>query len=436
MSESISCGYSPCSNESMHFCPGSTSQKFFCERHKTLHIESGATGRLVFSVRKPLMHSEIESISEFLQATSRACYSEVSQYIQKRNAQIQPLLKRMREIEASTRVKINHCQEKFTKLKIELKNILNSQTIVCTPQNLWSCKLIECFGETEISLNTTLCVLADFSSSPEIAEALYLQGNSYFAIKSYDLAINYHSRALAMRQKLNDHSLLTVHSMFSLGYVFYNVEDIPSALTLYLDGLELYKKVGANSPIKGSLLTNIGLAYFHLKDFDSAEKYACEACEFDQLFYGPSHPESATSLLNLANVLILKGETQNALEMYELCLEIKREAFGDEHNEVASILHNLGLIYREKGQMIKAGEYLNKCLEIREKLPGQPDIFKSYIAIAKNYRLQGQIFLSQRMLKDAWDKLMSGDYPYKENTKKLINELMNLDHDRFSDIPS
>lgn len=278
-------------------------------------------------------------------------------------------------------------------------------------------------------LNTTLCVLADSSSSPEIAEALYQQGNFYFTAKSYDLAVRYHSQALAMRQKLNDHSLLTVHSMFLLGCVFHSIENIPSALPLYLDGLELYKEVGANSPIKGSLLTNIGLAYFHLKDFDSAEQYACEACEFDQLFYGPSHTESATSLLNLANVLTLKRETQRALEMYELCLEIKRETLGYEHNEIASILHNLGLMYREEGQVIKAGEYLNKSLAIREKLPGQPDIFKSYIAIAKNYSLQGQTLLAQRILTEARGKLMSGDHPYKENTKKLIDQLMNPGHD-------
>lgn len=136
MSKSTSCEHYTCSNESSYFYLGSASPSFFCEEHKTLHIESGAAEELLLPIRKTLIDSEITCISEFLQATFQVCSSQVSQYIRKRNAQMQPLLKKMREIEASTIAKINYCQEKFRKLQIELKNILNSQTIACTPQNL------------------------------------------------------------------------------------------------------------------------------------------------------------------------------------------------------------------------------------------------------------------------------------------------------------
>jgi tetratricopeptide (TPR) repeat protein len=69
---------------------------------------------------------------------------------------------------------------------------------------------------------------------------------------------------------------------------------------------------------------------------------------------GPEHPDTATSLNNLAGLYLEQGRYEEAEPLYERALEIRERVLGPEHPDTAMILNNLAELYREQGRYEEA----------------------------------------------------------------------------------
>lgn len=63
---------------------------------------------------------------------------------------------------------------------------------------------------------------------------------------------------------------------------------------------------------------------------------------------GPNHPDVAEACSNLAILYNQKGETSQALPLYERALKIYEKHFGPEHPEVAHTLTDLAVLHLEQ----------------------------------------------------------------------------------------
>jgi tetratricopeptide (TPR) repeat protein len=85
---------------------------------------------------------------------------------------------------------------------------------------------------------------------------------------------------------------------------------------------------------------------------------------------GPTHPDVASSLVNLGVLHWDLGDFAKALSLSKEALAMDEAIFGPEHPEVASDLTNVAKLLEEMGNWIEARAHLERALAILEKTLG------------------------------------------------------------------
>jgi len=86
---------------------------------------------------------------------------------------------------------------------------------------------------------------------------------------------------------------------------------------------------------------------------------------------GEEHPDTATSLNNLASVYDWMGRYVEAERLYRQALKTRKQVLGKEHQDTADTFNNLGLLYWHMGKYGKAEPLLREALDIRKEILGE-----------------------------------------------------------------
>ena len=74
---------------------------------------------------------------------------------------------------------------------------------------------------------------------------------------------------------------------------------------------------------------------------DEAEQLFREGLEQCQAKMGPEHPQSLSSMGNLAGLLKEKGDLEEAETLFRQSLEHRRKQLGETHPDTLASMHNL-----------------------------------------------------------------------------------------------
>jgi tetratricopeptide (TPR) repeat protein len=107
---------------------------------------------------------------------------------------------------------------------------------------------------------------------------------------------------------------------------------------------------------------------------------------------GEVHPDTATSLNNLAFLYYSMGRYAEAEPLYVRSLQIREQQLGADHPDTASSLNNLALLYYSMGRYAEAEPLLMRSLQIREQQLGadHPDTASSLNNLALLYKSMGR----------------------------------------------
>jgi hypothetical protein len=78
------------------------------------------------------------------------------------------------------------------------------------------------------------------------------------------------------------------------------------------------------------------------------------ASEISAEILGDDHPDTLTTMNNLAATYRAQGRTGDAASMHEQVLEKSRRILGDDHPDTLTTMNNLALTYRAQGRMAEA----------------------------------------------------------------------------------
>jgi tetratricopeptide (TPR) repeat protein len=138
------------------------------------------------------------------------------------------------------------------------------------------------------------------------------------------------------------------------------------------------------------LLELLGRCEKRFARFDNA-LYLFQKCLDIQLkTIGGEHPDLATSYYYIGSTWDSKGEYNKALEFYQKCLDIELKTMGGEHPSVATSYNAIGGVWESKGEYDKALEFYQKCLDIELKTLGG-----EHPSVATTYNNFGVICLSK-----------------------------------------
>ena len=77
---------------------------------------------------------------------------------------------------------------------------------------------------------------------------------------------------------------------------------------------------------------------------------------------GEDNPDTIDSLNDLANLFYTRGEYDNALPLYKLCLEKRRRVLGDDHPHTLQSLNNLAEVFKIMGDYKSALPLYKECM--------------------------------------------------------------------------
>ena len=172
----------------------------------------------------------------------------------------------------------------------------------------------------------------------------------------------------------------------------YQAGEYDEALPLAKRALTITEAIrGPSHPETATSLNNLAMLYLAKDEYDRAEPYYQRALKIREAALGPKHPDVATSLTSLAMLYQKQEEYERAEPLHQRALAIRETALGPEHLDVAASLNNLAMLYQAKGELARAALFYQRSLAIREKLlgPDHPSVATSLNNLAELYREQG-----------------------------------------------
>lgn len=124
---------------------------------------------------------------------------------------------------------------------------------------------------------------------------------------------------------------------------------------------------------RSSHANNLALVLASQNRFSDAMPILVEAIEINEHELGPDHIDLAPPLVNLANLRIDLGETDEAVAPAERALALRRATFGPRHPDVASSLQTLGRIAYTRRDFSAARAYFEEALDIVRETRGPGD---------------------------------------------------------------
>ena len=140
---------------------------------------------------------------------------------------------------------------------------------------------------------------------------------------------------------------------------------------------------------------------------------------------GEEHPETLRSMHSLAIRYREAGERQKALQLTERVVEVYKRTLGKEHPETLRSIHNLAIIYSEAGERQKALQLTKRVIEVRKRTLGEehPDTLGSIHYLAISYSEAGERQKALQLMKrvvEVYKRTLSEEHP---DTLRSIHNL-------------
>ncbi|MEM9328121.1 MAG: CHAT domain-containing tetratricopeptide repeat protein, partial [Bacteroidota bacterium] len=211
------------------------------------------------------------------------------------------------------------------------------------------------FGEAQLNLGRNDLALENLRKAEQLygdeqseglAECLEDLGITYWNNGNAELAIQYHERALQIREELfGEDALLVGDSYNNMGLV--DVEENPYlAATNFQRALSIYeKKLGENHPKVAFSLNNIALAQSKLGNFLDAIRQLQRAQGIWDSQYEGDHPNKAFTISNIGRTYQEMGSTDEAMTQQKEALQMYKRIYGPKHPEVANTHFIIASLY-------------------------------------------------------------------------------------------
>jgi len=164
------------------------------------------------------------------------------------------------------------------------------------------------------------------------------------------------------------------------------------------------------------LLRMLGLLYQGQGNYQTSQPLLEEALEKRKATLGDVHPNTLTSMNNLASLYQDQGKYNAAEPLYVECLEKSKSALGDDHPGTLTSINNLALLYQDQGKYNAAEPLYVECLEKSKATLGDdhPDTLLSMNNLALLYQNQGKYNAAEPLYVECLEKrkaTLGDDHP-------------------------
>ncbi|MCT7990299.1 tetratricopeptide repeat protein [Laspinema olomoucense] len=211
-----------------------------------------------------------------------------------------------------------------------------------------------------------------------------------------------------------------------IGRAFYDKGEYGKAEPLWKQAMNICRKVlGDEHPDTATSLNNLALLYKSQGRYREAEPLFLQALNIRRKVLGDEHPDIAGSLNNLAALYDSIRKYAEAELLFVQALNIRCKVFGDEHQDTAQSLNNLALLYYSQGRYAEAEPLFVQALNINRQVFGNehPDTAINLNNLALLYNSQGRYAEAEPLFVQALNihcKVLGNEHPH---TAESLNNL-------------
>ncbi|KAB8234347.1 purine and uridine phosphorylase [Aspergillus alliaceus] len=201
----------------------------------------------------------------------------------------------------------------------------------------------------------------------------------------------------------------------NVGACLYSDGRYNDAEELQVQVMETQKQVlGPEHPDTLTSMANLASTYWDQGRWKEAEELEVQVIETCKQVLGPEHPNTLISIANLASTYRNQGQWKEAEELDMQVMETRKQVLGPEHPHTLTSMANLTLTYWDQGRWKEAEELQVQAMETRKQVLGleHPNTLISIANLASTYRNQGR-----------WKEAEELDMQVMETRKQEAEEL-------------
>ncbi|KAK5202667.1 hypothetical protein LTR41_011588 [Exophiala xenobiotica] len=138
------------------------------------------------------------------------------------------------------------------------------------------------------------------------------------------------------------------------------------------DAFNVINAIHANDKFRGFVLASEAACRDGCDGARSTWEMHRETSQLKRKVLGEEHPETLTSMNNLAGALSSQGEYEEAEEMHRKTLQLSRKVLGDDHPSMMVSVHNLAYVLALRSRFVQATILYERAVAGYQRLLG-PD---------------------------------------------------------------
>ncbi|KAF9058665.1 hypothetical protein BDP27DRAFT_1343148 [Rhodocollybia butyracea] len=162
--------------------------------------------------------------------------------------------------------------------------------------------------------------------------------------------------------------------------------------------------IGEHHPDTLTSMGNLATTYQVLGKLESAEKLQEEVLVLRKKFIGEHHPDTLTSMGNLASTYHSLGKLESAEKLQEEVLVLRKKVIGEHHPHTLASMGNLASTYHSLGKLECAQKLQEEVLVLCKKVIGEhhPHTLTSMAILASTYHSLGKLESSQKLKEEVF----------------------------------
>lgn len=160
--------------------------------------------------------------------------------------------------------------------------------------------------------------------------------------------------------------------------------------------------LGPTHPDTLSSMDNLAVAYREMGDLERALPLAEETLRQRKATLGPLHHDTLRSMSNLGIVHTARSDLTNASGLFEATVAGMRATLGPSHADTLEALNNLAVVHQALERFDDAGKLFAEVLETRRSImaPDHPGTLTSMNNLAWNMKKQGKASEARQLLEE------------------------------------
>ena len=187
---------------------------------------------------------------------------------------------------------------------------------------------------------------------------------------------------------------------------------------------------GMRDPEVASILLDMASLRSWRDDLDGAERAAREAVGiYQETIPLKLHPDRVMADSRLAEVLSLKGKTDEAGELYQSVLESQKVLYGPNSTQVADTLDSLGQVRLAQGNLAEAEKFTREAIDVNVDAQRGEYYMTGYLrtSLAQILTRQGRFKEAEPELRQAlelYSRALPSDHQYIATAEYLLGEVL------------